>query len=85
MIGCGDLRFSASVLCIASCNVEISRRSRYLIKSAFLSILLVFFQFGNGRALAGADLCLGNLDLNFNIIASKHDVNQRPAQFHLFY
>jgi hypothetical protein len=44
MIGCGDLCFSASVLCNASCNVEISRRSRCLIKSAFLSILLAYSQ-----------------------------------------
>jgi hypothetical protein len=43
MIGCGDLRFSASVLCIASCNVGFSRRSRCLIKSACLSILLFYF------------------------------------------
>ena len=44
MIGCGDLRFSASVLRIASCNVGFSRRLRCLIKSAFLSILLVYLQ-----------------------------------------
>jgi len=42
MIGCGDLRFSASVLCIASCNVGFRRRSRCLIKSAFLSIPHLF-------------------------------------------